>query len=130
MVRATRSQQVVVEHPTLAETVPPMAPAKKTTSKKRKRTSDADDATLISETNHESSPDQEKPNPPSGESEHDGDKEEPKERPAGKRQKTATKQVAPKEESDSTLLPPRHQDGGSLPMSSADAESLLSVLEA
>lgn len=131
MVRATRATQLVLEDPPSIQPIPPTPPAKKSASKKRKRLSETDDAAPLDQ-QPEPSPEAEKAGhvkQGGGESEQDGDKEEAKERPGGKRQKT--KQNVKEEEVVMSIPPlPKHKDAGDIPLSDADAEAFLNVLEA
>ncbi|KAG8906808.1 hypothetical protein FRB99_006075 [Tulasnella sp. 403] len=134
MVRATRSTQLALEDtPAVTQPTTPTASVKKGgAAKKRKRPStDNDDTAAEQDSSQLLSPDGESSvhgKPTSGESEKDGDKED---RPNGKRQKT--KQV---KEEDVAALPvafpvsPKHKDAGEIPLTTTDADNLLTVLEA
>lgn len=130
MVRATRSTQLALEDPPTPQAAPAVLPARKTQTKKRKRTSENEDLPQP-EPAHQTSPETEKDGhvTAGGESDNEGDKEDVKDRPLGKRQKT--KQVVKDEDVERhTPPPPRHKDAGEGTLSPVDAENLLVVLEA
>ncbi|KIO21146.1 hypothetical protein M407DRAFT_29204 [Tulasnella calospora MUT 4182] len=129
MVRATRSTQLALEDPPTPQAAPAVLPARKTQTKKRKRTSENEDLPQP-EQDHQHSPETEKDgHVTTGVESEEGDKEDEKDRPLGKRQKT--RQVVKDEDLERhTPPPPRHKDAGEGTLSPVDAENLLVVLEA